>query len=46
MREGEFNAQLADWGYQVADKDFDIFKTRTKTPVEAWDLAKDRRSTQ
>jgi uncharacterized protein (TIGR04141 family) len=40
VREGDFNAQLADHGYQVADKDFEILKTSSSTPVEAWDLAK------
>ncbi|WP_163511610.1 DUF6119 family protein [Fodinicola acaciae] len=28
-------------GYAVADKDFSIFKTRSSTPVEAWDLSRD-----
>ena len=27
-------------GYEVADKDFSIFRTRAKTPIEAWDLRK------
>jgi uncharacterized protein (TIGR04141 family) len=40
LREGDFNSQLADHGYQVADKDFDILKTAATTPVEAWDLSK------
>lgn len=40
LREGEFNSQLIQHGYQVADKDFDILKTSTATPVEAWDLSK------
>ena len=37
----DFNSQLAKRGYEVADKDFTIFKIRSKTPVEAWDVAKD-----
>lgn len=28
-------------GYEVADKDFSIFKTRSSTPVEAWDLRRE-----
>lgn len=40
LREGEFNASLASAGYEVADKNFSIFKTRSPTPVEAWDLAR------
>ena len=39
--EGDFNAKLEDLGYEVADKDFTIFQTRSPTPVEAWDLRKD-----
>jgi uncharacterized protein (TIGR04141 family) len=27
-------------GYEVADRDFSIFKTRASTPIEAWDLRK------
>jgi len=30
-------------GYMVTDKDYSIFKTRSKTPVEAWDLTKGSR---
>jgi uncharacterized protein (TIGR04141 family) len=29
-------------GYEIADRDFSIFKTRSSTPIEAWDLKKDR----
>lgn len=39
--EGEFNKSLADYGYSVADKNFELFKTRSPTSVEAWDLQKD-----
>lgn len=38
LTEGEFNTSLAQHGYSVADKDFDIFKTGAKAPTEAWDL--------
>lgn len=40
LSEGEFNAseEVARAGYEVADKDFSIFKTRSSTPIEAWDL--------
>lgn len=40
LPEGEFNTSplVANAGYVVADKDFSIFKTRSPTPVEAWDL--------
>ncbi|RLV50020.1 hypothetical protein D9V37_09130 [Nocardioides mangrovicus] len=41
VREGDFNAELVEHGYQVADKDFEILKTSAATPVEAWDLSKD-----
>lgn len=40
LTEGEFNASLVAYGYEVADKDFDILKTDGKTPSEAWDLQK------
>lgn len=30
-------------GYAVADKNFDIFRTRASTPIEAWDLLKGSR---
>jgi hypothetical protein len=30
-------------GYEVPDKNFEIFKTRRSTPVEAWDLRKGNR---
>lgn len=33
--------EVAAAGYRVADKDFNIFKTRSSTPIEAWDLSKD-----
>lgn len=40
--EGAFNESdaVAAAGYTVADKDFDILKTRARTPIEAWDLRK------
>lgn len=40
LTEGEFNCspEVARAGYELADKDFSIFKTRSKTPIEAWDL--------
>lgn len=40
VEEGEFNAVLGGRGYDVADKDFSIFKTSSSTAVEAWDLKK------
>ena len=30
-------------GYTIADQNFDIFKTRSSTPIEAWDLSKGSR---
>jgi len=43
--EPEFNvsAAIKSAGYAVADKDFSIFKTRSSTPIEAWDLSKGSR---
>lgn len=38
--EGDFNAKLADAGYEVADKDFSLLQTASSTPTEAWDLRK------
>lgn len=40
LTEGDFNTspEVAQAGYEVADKDFSILKTRSSTPVEAWDL--------
>lgn len=35
--------QVRDAGYELADTDFDIFKTRSSTPIEAWDLKKGSR---
>ncbi|GEN78998.1 DUF6119 family protein [Actinotalea fermentans] len=40
LPEGEFNKSLKDYGYVVADKDFDILKTAGRAPSEAWDLQK------
>lgn len=42
-KEGEFNtsSNVGGAGYEVADKNFDIFKTRVSTPIEAWDLKRD-----
>lgn len=41
--EPEFNAsaEIAAAGFVVADKNFDIFKTKSSTSVEAWDLQRD-----
>ncbi len=39
--EGAFNASMVDFGSEVADKHFSVFKTNSATPVEAWDLRKD-----
>lgn len=38
--EGDFNLsdEVAQAGYEVADKNFDILRTDSPTPVEAWDL--------
>ncbi|GAA1716737.1 hypothetical protein GCM10009745_76600 [Kribbella yunnanensis] len=36
--EGDFNKDLKKHGYIVADKNFDILKVKSGTPVEAWDL--------
>lgn len=40
ITESDFNisADIAAAGYETADKDFNIFKVRAKTPIEAWDL--------
>jgi uncharacterized protein (TIGR04141 family) len=40
--EPTFNTSDAvkDAGYEVADKNFSIVKTKAKTPIEAWDLRK------
>ncbi|MEJ1180985.1 MULTISPECIES: DUF6119 family protein [unclassified Pseudarthrobacter] len=38
--EGDFNAKLSESGYEVADRDFSIFRTSSGTAVEAWDLKK------
>jgi uncharacterized protein (TIGR04141 family) len=38
--EPAFNENLRKFGYNVADKNFDILKTRSSTPIEAWDLQK------
>jgi len=40
VREPDFNtsAAIRAAGFEVADKNFDIFTTRKSTPVEAWDL--------
>jgi len=44
LGESEFNQSpaLRDGSYEVADKDFSIFRTRSSTPIEAWDLKKNR----
>lgn len=38
--EPTFNQSLKDAGYEVADKNFDIMRTRARTPIEAWDQRK------
>jgi hypothetical protein len=43
IEEGDFNMTVRAAGYGVADKDFNIFKTRASTPIEAWDLRKSDR---
>lgn len=45
ITEPEFNtsSEINAAGYEVADKNFKIFKTRRSTPVEAWDLRKGNR---
>jgi uncharacterized protein (TIGR04141 family) len=45
LNETKFNISdaIKDAGYAVADKDFSIFRTRSSTPVEAWDLHKGTR---
>ncbi|MEE8725617.1 MAG: DUF6119 family protein [Bifidobacterium crudilactis] len=40
LEEGAFNKSLINYGYEVADKDFQILKTNGKAPTEAWDLQK------
>ena len=42
VTETEFNSlpSLRERGYESADKNFDIFRTRSSTPIEAWDLKK------
>lgn len=40
LAEGAFNESLADHGYSVADKDFEILKTAGRAQTEAWDLQK------
>ncbi len=44
LPEPEFNSSqaVADAGYESADKNFSIFRTRASTPIEAWDLKKDK----
>jgi len=32
--------RLRELGYEIADKNFSIFQTRSRTPIEAWDLKK------
>lgn len=41
IREGEFNVLMGNHGYEVADRDFEILKIKSKAPVEAWDLVRD-----
>ncbi|TFD45374.1 hypothetical protein E3T55_18740 [Cryobacterium frigoriphilum] len=40
LTEPNFNKseELAEAGYELADKDFSIFKTKSATAIEAWDL--------
>ena len=40
LTEGAFNESLEAYGYEIADKNFDILKTAGKAPSEAWDLQK------
>lgn len=40
LREPDFIKNLAEHGYEVADKDFGVLKTDAGTPTEAWDLKK------
>ncbi|WP_218017683.1 hypothetical protein, partial [Nocardia arizonensis] len=42
--EGEFNASetVRQAGYETADMNFDIAAIKSKTPVEAWDLKRER----
>lgn len=42
VTETEFNVsdEVRTAGYSVADKNFDIFRARSSTPIEAWDLSK------
>lgn len=42
VNEPEFNVspEVRAAGYETADKNFDIFRTRSNTPIEAWDLKK------
>jgi hypothetical protein len=44
VKEAVFNAsdEVAQAGYTSADKNFDIFVTRSSTPVEAWDLRRNQ----
>lgn len=35
--EPEFNKALAEFGYELADKNFDVLRTKAGTPTEAWD---------
>ena len=37
------SAELKRAGYTIADRNFSIFKTRSPTPIEAWDLSKGSR---
>jgi len=30
--------EIREAGYETADRDFSVFKTRSSTPIEAWDL--------
>ena len=45
VTEPAFNAseEVANAGYELADKDFSIFRTRSSTPIEAWDLKRNSR---
>lgn len=39
--EPTFNQNMTERGYTLADKNFKVIKTNSKTPTEAWDLQKD-----
>ncbi len=40
--EGDFNNYTQSYGYTLADKDFSILRTKSATPIEAWDLSRNQ----